>query len=167
MQKLKFVWNTALDSQRVLNFMRNLYWRIFLFFLFFPQAQFVLLILLVIAMVNFVVGTFINSEEKEGKGFFGYNGKNAAFLSHLAIFGHISMCYLRIEQISWGLCNWNLHNMGNKSHHVVKLKLQLFISSLRWLLDHSLDSLCLFQGNVSDEEMSWTYLKWTLTTIES
>ena len=32
-QKLKFVWNTALDNQRVFNFTRNPNWRIFLFFL--------------------------------------------------------------------------------------------------------------------------------------
>ena len=30
-QKLKFVRNTTPDNQRVLNFMRNHYWRIFLF----------------------------------------------------------------------------------------------------------------------------------------
>ena len=29
-RKLKFVWNTAPDNQRVLNFMHNPYWRIFL-----------------------------------------------------------------------------------------------------------------------------------------
>ena len=32
-QKLKFVRNTATDNQRVLNFMRNPYWRISLFVL--------------------------------------------------------------------------------------------------------------------------------------
>ena len=30
-QRLKFVWHTAPDNQRVLNFMYNPYWRIFLF----------------------------------------------------------------------------------------------------------------------------------------
>eukprot|EP00116_Pleurobrachia_bachei_P006804 sb/3467066/ len=37
------------------------------------KAQFFLLLMLIIAMINFVVGTFISNEWKEARGFVGYN----------------------------------------------------------------------------------------------
>lgn len=42
-----------------------------------PQAQLVLLVILLVAIVNVFVGTFIPStEEKKSRGIFGYNGKH-------------------------------------------------------------------------------------------
>ena len=38
------------------------------------KAQIVLLFLLIVAMVNLIVGTFISSEAKTAKGFYGLNG---------------------------------------------------------------------------------------------
>ena len=38
------------------------------------KAQIVLLFLLMAAMVNFIVGTFIRSDAKTAEGFYGYNG---------------------------------------------------------------------------------------------
>lgn len=38
------------------------------------QAQIVLLVILIIAIGDFVIGTFIPLDSKKPKGFFGYNG---------------------------------------------------------------------------------------------
>lgn len=49
------------------------------------QAQIVLLVILIIAIGDFVIGTFIPLDSKKPKGFFGYNGMLEQFTVWLTI----------------------------------------------------------------------------------
>ena len=46
------------------------------------KAQIILLILLIAAMVNFFVGTFIRTDAKTAEGFYGYNGMEIRIGNH-------------------------------------------------------------------------------------
>lgn len=41
----------------------------------FPQAQIVLLVILLAAIANYFIGSFMSAESKEPKGFFGYRSQ--------------------------------------------------------------------------------------------
>ena len=49
------------------------------------QAQIVLLVILLAAIANYFMGTFLSMEEKQPKGFFGYNSESGSFSPPLLV----------------------------------------------------------------------------------
>lgn len=45
------------------------------------QAQIVLLVILLAAIVNYFIGSFMSTESKEPKGFFGYHSESAYYIN--------------------------------------------------------------------------------------